>query len=91
MDRNGKKGSGKSTTLVALRKESVDRNPHSAYCTCSYAWVALRKESVDRNQIGELFVRQFVVALRKESVDRNRADAEPQPASSRRSPQGERG
>ena len=57
--------------MVALRKESVDRNdicnPASTLPS-----VALRKESVDRNN------RRFtaidnakIVALRKESVDRN--------------------
>ena len=36
--------------LVALRKESVDRNCRNRFCpTCQ--WVALRKESVDRNGI----------------------------------------
>ena len=61
-----------STTRVALRKESVDRNwlflPSWSLCP-----VALRKESVDRNlwwgvrkAVGSL------VALRKESVDRNK-------------------
>ena len=36
------------TTLVALRKESVDRNTLSPVSALS-ATVALRKESVDRN------------------------------------------
>ena len=36
--------------LVALRKESVDRNPPSAASTI-YGGVALRKESVDRNLV----------------------------------------
>ena len=34
--------------LVALRKESVDRNAGSGEC-CKVSCVALRKESVDRN------------------------------------------
>ena len=34
--------------LVALRKESVDRNHHVRQFACA-GWVALRKESVDRN------------------------------------------
>ena len=33
---------------VALRKESVDRNPRISHL-CENAGVALRKESVDRN------------------------------------------
>ena len=57
--------------LVALRKESVDRNrthPHQKrVCT-----VALRKESVDRNHAMMLISTvRLPVALRKESVDRN--------------------
>ena len=38
--------------MVALRKESVDRNHNSAAVKAAAA-VALRKESVDRNQIGK--------------------------------------
>ena len=37
------------TFAVALRKESVDRNQHSAGLACKHFTVALRKESVDRN------------------------------------------
>ncbi len=58
--------------LVALRKESVDRNTVTKPCFQQSRTVALRKESVDRNlwwgvrkAVGSL------VALRKESVDRN--------------------
>ena len=36
-------------SLVALRKESVDRNPGLAWKLTVYPMVALRKESVDRN------------------------------------------
>ena len=57
--------------VVALRKESVDRNEYIQAGT-GILNVALRKESVDRNlwwgvrkAVGSL------VALRKESVDRN--------------------
>ena len=35
--------------IVALRKESVDRNMHRVNTTVGAAVVALRKESVDRN------------------------------------------
>ena len=35
---------------VALRKESVDRNPESTLAKIGLMLVALRKESVDRNQ-----------------------------------------
>ena len=57
--------------MVALRKESVDRNITNELLT-ALKTVALRKESVDRN----IFCCHLLnipadVALRKESVDRN--------------------
>ena len=58
--------------MVALRKESVDRNITNELLTALKTIVALRKESVDRNIKGNPYLqigRQ--VALRKESVDRN--------------------
>ena len=62
-------------SLVALRKESVDRNyQHASFKLTIEAIVALRKESVDRNRrkvLGFNHAKQFRVALRKESVDRN--------------------
>ena len=57
--------------LVALRKESVDRNTIISYTIDNERKVALRKESVDRNLIFRLPRSATVVALRKESVDRN--------------------
>ena len=36
-------------SVVALRKESVDRNSFCRYPACCVVLVALRKESVDRN------------------------------------------
>ena len=57
-------------SLVALRKESVDRNAivnTVIFCIM----VALRKESVDRNVYLYNFKMFACVALRKESVDRN--------------------
>ena len=58
--------------LVALRKESVDRNSFGLSCIDSVSNVALRKESVDRN-LNRRFraIHNAEVALRKESVDRN--------------------
>ena len=58
--------------LVALRKESVDRNILFIPSITLLITVALRKESVDRNTyyIGR-FLKMLLVALRKESVDRN--------------------
>ena len=58
--------------VVALRKESVDRNLYRSGCICFSRLVALRKESVDRNV--ESSITNYIprrVALRKESVDRN--------------------
>ena len=56
--------------IVALRKESVDRNQISPP-TWMLTTVALRKESVDRNVGGSAVEVGYYVALRKESVDRN--------------------
>ena len=56
--------------FVALRKESVDRNPLNNV-TDGGPIVALRKESVDRNLDTVQIVIIVMVALRKESVDRN--------------------
>ena len=60
-----------SRIVVALRKESVDRNKVQLRGSLRKV-VALRKESVDRNILGFGFcIFQCGVALRKESVDRN--------------------
>ena len=56
--------------VVALRKESVDRNIWRLL-KCCFVIVALRKESVDRNITLPVFYAFSKVALRKESVDRN--------------------
>ena len=57
--------------LVALRKESVDRND-AMQIVIVVMHVALRKESVDRNiNCNSNFFQKKHVALRKESVDRN--------------------
>ena len=57
--------------MVALRKESVDRNLQKLAEAIKPS-VALRKESVDRNIHSlNLPSRPIDVALRKESVDRN--------------------
>ena len=58
------------SVMVALRKESVDRNGQAG--EKSYLDnVALRKESVDRNTFFQVCIVTGRVALRKESVDRN--------------------
>ena len=50
MDRNARLRRSASIWLVALRKESVDRN-EGTLINCNSNFVALRKESVDRNKI----------------------------------------
>ena len=63
-----------SSALVALRKESVDRNIVCIMIDTAQK-VALRKESVDRNKALLTFTHDRAeVALRKESVDRNTPD-----------------
>ena len=64
--------------VVALRKESVDRNTNPGSTTLTFPGVALRKESVDRNNDTAEKKKINPVALRKESVDRNfsRLDSE---------------
>ena len=57
--------------LVALRKESVDRNANPGSTELTFPGVALRKESVDRNILSVVVYSYYNVALRKESVDRN--------------------
>ena len=76
--------------IVALRKESVDRNTALLKSVKSMS-VALRKESVDRNNIKRTRHIDIQVALRKESVDRNMSQIVHIHAQIRRSPQGERG
>ena len=77
--------------MVALRKESVDRNFHAVQIVI-IVMVALRKESVDRNTLSPKSAPcEAPVALRKESVDRNSTASIMQPQATGRSPQGERG
>ena len=77
--------------VVALRKESVDRNKAFPGFLVGCI-VALRKESVDRNSIVlASFRARTTVALRKESVDRNQVAVHCDTLSACRSPQGERG
>ena len=71
MDRNCGKGQFLGNqVLVALRKESVDRN-NKICLLLRCIMVALRKESVDRNMGVGTTRDKRGVALRKESVDRN--------------------
>ena len=91
MDRNHPKAGKGQASRVALRKESVDRNPPTWTLT-THKIVALRKESVDRNKTFSSFlVGSINVALRKESVDRNTNFSLVSLFDLRRSPQGERG
>ena len=61
--------------IVALRKESVDRNIQFRKLLYPGRTVALRKESVDRNFHIRYTASALPVALRKESVDRNNGPA----------------
>ena len=71
MDRNNIVSASFRACIVALRKESVDRNKIRIAPIDRIISVALRKESVDRNcYLDKLEITQ-AVALRKESVDRN--------------------
>ena len=78
------------SVVVALRKESVDRNI-IATMTLTGLGVALRKESVDRNYYCDHDTDWIRVALRKESVDRNKYVVQCRKVMGGRSPQGERG
>ena len=79
--------------MVALRKESVDRNLLGRFVFVWFVWVvALRKESVDRNT-GDFFADD----AHSVSLSARRAWIEIRPARKKsssppgRSPQGERG
>ena len=80
-----------SKYVVALRKESVDRNLWWGVRKAVGSLVALRKESVDRNWAFVHVAQNILVALRKESVDRNIFADDSQINKLGRSPQGERG
>ena len=67
-------------SIVALRKESVDRNAHAFAHLNDALGVALRKESVDRNVMPRSVTMPAPVALRKESVDRNIQQASATPS-----------
>ena len=58
----GQQVSANATHVVALRKESVDRNAKQHYL-CGSAAVALRKESVDRNAYGRRITRKITLSL----------------------------
>ena len=49
--------------LVALRKESVDRNDKSKRLKTEKRKVALRKESVDRNLLPLILLTMFILSL----------------------------
>ena len=77
--------------MVALRKESVDRNFSAALRAPAKLWsLSARRawiEILESKQIDP----SVMVALRKESVDRNYKERPGQKARPSRSPQGERG
>ena len=72
--------------VVALRKESVDRNILLIPLITLLIMVALRKESVDRNLAWHCMSEDVSVALRKESVDRNSTYVARLPRAQGRSP-----
>ena len=91
MDRNILSKSAMAPSLVALRKESVDRNnlplqvrrPDIPSLSARRAWIEIMCQALDHLV--------FVVALRKESVDRNIGVGTTRDRRGGRSPQGERG
>ena len=91
MDRNSTGPASFRAYIVALRKESVDRNFGGAYARRLVAWsLSARRAWIE---IGSAWVQEFpeLVALRKESVDRNAIVNTVITCSTGRSPQGERG
>ena len=92
MDRNKSEEVSYSIIVVALRKESVDRNAKAEPNTAKPKAVALRKESVDRN-----FDIDYYKTRSNASLSARRAWIEIKLQrsidiiSQRRSPQGERG
>ena len=92
MDRNSSKIKTRILlNLVALRKESVDRNrtPHHMNTRPIPSLSARRAWIEISGPLNAACI--WVVALRKESVDRNRIIAKEYDWDARRSPQGERG
>ena len=57
--------------LVALRKESVDRNPQCAYAVFAVGLSLSARRAWIEIRVDALAARLVLVALRKESVDRN--------------------
>ena len=77
--------------MVALRKESVDRNIDAQdLCICVIQSLSARRAWIEILILLAKFV-CFAVALRKESVDRNFQVCTVTGRLFRRSPQGERG
>ena len=62
-----------SAVLVALRKESVDRNPYLLWQFGRAFWSLSARRAWIEIAVLELIPLADPVALRKESVDRNRA------------------
>ena len=80
------------SALVALRKESVDRNQGVHYDNYNLHWVALRKESVDRNSCWLLARISACLSLSARRAWIEIAQGWRVPGSALcRSPQGERG
>ena len=80
-----------SMTLVALRKESVDRNINcNSNFTQKKQSLSARRAWIEISMLCSV-EKYWAVALRKESVDRNFHTVQIVVVVMRRSPQGERG
>ena len=77
--------------IVALRKESVDRNLSMGLDGRFKLWSLSARRAWIEIAYGALDGASEIVALRKESVDRNKNTPQNKLANMRRSPQGERG
>ena len=91
MDRNASCLTALLKSVVALRKESVDRNYfHRLYLPLQKLSLSARRAWIEMVEACNYNPVPWV-ALRKESVDRNYADMMALTAETGRSPQGERG
>ena len=77
--------------IVALRKESVDRNRLSPGMSGFAAWSLSARRAWIEIMVSSYVMGHRLVALRKESVDRNGCTRSAAPSMGSRSPQGERG
>ena len=79
------------SSVVALRKESVDRNSICSPIPAPLLWSLSARRAWIEMDWASVITAMTSVALRNESVDRNFFVSSTAPDNSRRSPQGERG